>query len=86
MNHLPKQWTLKSLTIGPHLHEMPTQFWEDAFMDLPPLPSVDNVTIIYPAARASDSDCRKYFDRLLTRKDLFPALKQVNTRSSIKWR
>jgi hypothetical protein len=88
MGHLPKQWTLKSLTIGPQLHETDTQFWEDAFMGLPPLPSVDNVTIIYcyPTTKAFNTHHWQYFDRLLTRRDLFPSLERVYIQPSIRSR
>jgi len=84
MDHLSKEWALKSLTIGPQSNETNAEFWEEAFRGLPPLPSVDNVAIIcnYPSARAFNTDCWKYFDRLLTRRDLFPALKSVDVQSS----
>ena len=84
MDHLSKQWSLKSLTIGPQIHETNTQFWEEAFKDLPPLPDVDNITIIYcyPTVKAFNTDCWKYFDRLLIRRDLFPALKSVDVQPS----
>ena len=85
MGQLAK-WTLKSLTIGPQLHNTNTRFWEEAFDSLPPLPSVDNVTIIYtyPTAGESNTDCWEYFDRVLTRLDLFPALRSVRTQESIR--
>jgi hypothetical protein len=84
MDHLSKQWSLKSLTIGPQIHETNAQFWEEAFKGLPPLPGVRNVTIIcyYPTVKAFNTDCWKYFDRLLARRELFPALKLVEVRSS----
>ena len=88
MGHLSKEWTLKSLTIGPQIHETNAQFWKDAFMGLPPLPSVDDVTIIYnyPTLKAFNTDCWVYFDHLLTRRDLFRALKRVYIQPSIKSR
>jgi len=84
MNHLSK-WTLKSLTIGPHLHETSARFWEEALCGLPPLPTVNNVTIVYnyPMAGVNDADCWQYFDRMLTRQDLFPALGSVRVQESI---
>ena len=86
MGHLSKKWTLKSLAIGPQVHQTNTEFWEGAFKGLPPLPGVDNVTIIYnyPTAKAFGTDCWEYFDRLLTRWDLFPAIKTVDVQSSIR--
>ena len=82
-NHLSK-WALTSLTIGPQLHGANTQFWAEAFKDLPPLPCVDNVTIIYHylKPKAFNTDCWEYFDRVLTRTDLFPALRSVHIRST----
>jgi len=87
MDHFRKKWALKSLTIGPQFDKTNIAFWEEAFKDLPPLPGVDNVTIIhhYPEAAAFNSDCWKYFDRVLTRRDLFPALKKVYVRSDCKF-
>ena len=84
MDHLSK-WTLKSLTIGPQIHETDREFWEEAFRGLPPLPGVDNITIIYnyPTARAFNTHCWEYFDRLLSRRDLFPALGSVHVQPSI---
>jgi len=84
MNHLSKKWTLKSLTIGPHLYETNTQFWEEALKGLPPLPRVGNVTIVYnyPTARAFNTDCWVYFDRILTDQGLFPALESVQAQPS----
>ena len=84
MGYFSGRWTLKSLTIGPQLHETNTQFWEEAFNDLPPLPRVEDVTIIYnyPTIDAFNTDCWKYFDRLLTRRDLFPALRSVLIQST----
>jgi len=86
MDHLSRKWTLKSLTIGPQLRETNTRFWEEAFNGLPPLPCVDNVTIVYnyPSAEAFNTDCWDYFDRVLTRRDLFPALGSVQIQSSIR--
>jgi hypothetical protein len=88
MGHLSKQWTLKSLTIGPQIHETDAQFWEDAFMGLPPLLDVDNVTIIYnyPTFKAFNTHCWEYFNRLLARRDLFRTLKQVYVQPSIRSR
>ena len=84
MGHLSKQWSLKSLTVGPQIHETNAQFWEEAFEGLPPLPGVRNVTIIcyYPTVKAFNTDCWKYFDHLLIRRDLFPALTSVYVSSS----
>jgi len=84
MDHLSK-WTLKSLTVGPQLHETNTQFWEEAFKGLPPLLAVTNITIVYnyPSAKAVNSDCWEYFDRLLIRRGLFPALESVYVHPSI---
>lgn len=84
MDHLSNKWTLESLTIGPQVHETNTKFWEESFKDFPPLPGVDNVTIIcnYPSAKSFNTDCWKYFDHLLTRCDLFPALESVDIQSS----
>ena len=84
MDQLSK-WTLRSLTIGPQLHETNTQFWEEAVNALPPLPSVDNVTIIYiyPTVAAFNVDCWEYFDHVLTRRDLFPALESVRAQQRI---
>jgi hypothetical protein len=86
MSHLPKKWALKSLTIGPQSNETDIGFWEEAFKDLPPLPGVDNVTIIYnyPSVKAFNTSCWEYFDRTLTRRDLFPALKKVHVQSSCR--
>ena len=83
MDHLSKKWTLESLTIGPQC-ETNTQFWEEAFKGLPPLPRVGNVTIIerFSTAKAVNMDCWRYFDHILARRDLFPALKLVNVHSS----
>ena len=84
MDNLSNRWTLKSLTVGPQIHETNIQFWEEAFQGLPPLPGVTNATIIYtyPTVRAFNIDCWKYFDRLLIREDLFPALESVDIQSS----
>ena len=85
MDHLSKKWTLKSLTIGPQLYKTDTQFWREAFNDLPMFPRVGNVTIVYnyPTVRSITTDCWEYFDRILIRKDLFPALKSVQIYPSI---
>lgn len=85
MDNLSK-WNLKSLTIGPQVHETSAEFWEEAFGGLPPLHNVGNVTIIYtyPTAKAFTVDCWKYFDRLLTRQDLFPALDWVDIQSNLR--
>jgi len=85
MHHLSKKWTLKSLTIGPQLYETDTQFWREAFNGLPMLPCVSNVTIVYnyPSVRAINTDCWEYFDRILIRQDLFPALKVVQIQPSV---
>ena len=84
MDHFSK-WTLKSLTIGPQFRHTNTQFWEAAFDNLPSLPSVDNVTIIYnyDTADVFNTDCWVYFDHVLTRKDMFPALRSVHVQPSI---
>ena len=84
MDHLSNRWILKSLTIGPQIHETSTQFWKEVFLGLPPLPGVINVTIIctYPTLRAFNVDCWKYFNRLIIREDLFPALESVDIQSS----
>ena len=86
MGHLSKQWTLKSLTIGPQIYETGNQFWEESFKGLPPLPGADNVTIIYnyPTVEAFNTDCWEYFDRLLARRDLFPSLRLVYIQPSIR--
>ena len=86
MGHLSKKWTVKSLTIGPQLHKTTTRFWEEAFNGLPPLPSVDNVTIVYnyPTIEAFNTDCWEYFDHVLTNRDLFPALVSVQADPSIR--
>ena len=67
---------MKSLTIGPQLRKTNTRFWEEAFNGLPPLPEVDSVTIVYdcPLAEAFNTGCWDYFERVLARRDLFPAL------------
>jgi len=86
MDHLSKEWALKSLTIGPQSNETNAEFWEEAFRGLPPLPSVDNVTIIYnySTARAFNTDCWEYFDRMLTHRELFPTLKSVYIQSGTR--
>jgi len=83
MDHLRKKWALKSLTIGPQSNRTNTVFWEEALKGLPQLPGVDNVTVIHyhPTDMSSIADCWKYFDRVLTRRDLFPALKKVYIKS-----
>jgi len=85
MYHLSKKWTLKSLAIEQH-RETNTRFWEDALKDLPPLPRVGNVTIIYhsPTTTTHSRDFWQYFDQLLARRDLFPALESVKVRPSIR--
>ena len=72
------------MTIGPQSNETDIGFWEAAFKDLPPLPGVDNVTIIYnyPRVKAFNTNCWAHFDLILTRRDLFPALEKVHVRSS----
>ena len=79
MDNYPK-WKLKSLTIGPKVHETNTEFLVEAFKNLPPLAHVDNVAIVYhyPKSNAFNTDCWEYFDRVLSRRDLFPALKSVH--------
>ena len=86
MDNLSKRWALKSLTIGPQIHETDAQFWEEAFEGLPPLPGVDNLTIIYnyPSVKAFNTDCWEYFDRLVTRRDLFPALRLMDIQPRIR--
>ena len=71
-------WSLKSLTIGPQVHQN-ADFWTEAFKDLPPLPRVDTVTIIYhyPGVEEFDTGCWGPLNRMLARQDLFPALKLV---------
>ena len=84
MDHLRNKWALKSLTIGPQSNKTNTVFLEEALKGLPPLPGVDNVTVIHyrhPTEIYSTSNCWKYFDRILTRRDLFPALKKVYVKS-----
>lgn len=71
------KWTLTSLTIGPQSLGANTRFWVESFGDLPPLPRVDNVTII---CHDVEVDCWVYFDSILTRTDLFPALTSVHVR------
>ena len=85
MDHLSKKWTLKSLTVGPQIIETNTQFWEESFRGLPPLPGLDNLTIIYnyPTAKSFNTHCWEYFDRLLPRRDLFPVLESVHIQPSI---
>ena len=86
MDNPSNKWALKSLTIGPQIHETNAEFWEEAFRGLPRLPGVGDVTIIYnyPTAGAFNTDFWRYFDRLLTRKDLFPALKSVDVQPSVR--
>ena len=83
MNHLSK-WTLKSLTIGPQVCETNTEFWVEAFKDLPPLRRVGNVTLAYhyPKSANFNTDFWEYMDSILSRRDLFPALKSVHVQSS----
>ena len=80
MNHLPKKSALKSLIIGLQSNETNFGFWEETFKDLPLLSGMDNVTIIYnyPRVKVFDTDCWEYFDGILIRRDLFPALKKVH--------
>ena len=87
MDHLSTKWTLKSLTIGPQPYETNTQFWEKALSGLSPLPNVGEVTIIhnYPTTEDVNTDCWVYFDRILTRRDLFPALRSVRVQPTIGW-
>lgn len=84
MEYLPNKWPLKSLTIGPQPNETDLAFWEEAFKNLPPLPGVDNVTLLYnyPGIWAFNTAFWSYFNRTLTRKDLFPALKSVKIQST----
>jgi len=91
MDHLRKKWALKSLTIGPQSNKTNPVFWGEALKDLPPLPEVDNVTVIhhYNTDMSSMTDRWKYFDRILSRRDLFPALKKVYVESDCEpqwWR
>ena len=81
MYHLSKKWTLKSLSIGPQLHRTTTPFWEEALKGLPPLPHVDNVTIVHHYT--AKTDCWGSFDRILSRQDLFPTLKTIWVQPSI---
>ena len=78
VGHFSK-WPLTSLTIGPQSHETNAEFLVEAFKDLPSLPRVDNFLIIYHFTRSDtfETDCWEYFNRTLTRTDLFPALKSV---------
>ena len=84
MEYLPNKWPLKSLTIGPQSNETDLGFWEEAFNGLPPLPGVDNVTLLYnyPGIKAFDTAFWTYFDRTLTRRDLFPALEIVKIQAT----
>jgi len=83
MDHFRNKWALRSLTIGPQFNRTNTVFWEGALKGLPPLPGVDSVTVIhrFPTDGSSITDCWKYFDRILTCRDLFPALKKVYVQS-----
>ena len=81
MDHLSKKWTLKSLTIGPQPRKTSNQFLEEALNGLPPLPHVANVTIVHNYA--GNNDYWRYFDRILSRRDLFPALEYVWARPGI---
>ena len=84
MDHFRNKWALKSLTIGPQSNRTDTVFWEEALKGLPPLPGVDNVTVIHYhhySVRFSTTYCWEYFDRILTCRDLFPALKRVYIKS-----
>ena len=77
---------MKSLTIGPQILRTNTRFWGEAFNGLAPLPSVDNTTIIekYPM-EFGGTDSWEYFDRVLARRDLFPALGSVLVQANIGW-
>ena len=83
MDHLRKKWALKSLIIGPQSNKTNPVFWNEALKDLPLLPQVDNVTVIhhYHTDMSSMTDRWRYFDRVLARRDLFPALKKVYAKS-----
>lgn len=83
MNHLSK-WTLKSLTIGPQLRKTNTLFWVKALKDLPPLSRVGKVTVEhhYPRSAEFSPDLWRYMDTILSRRDLFPALKSLRVRLS----
>ena len=83
MDHLRKKWALKSLAIGPQSNKTNPVFWNEALKDLPLLPQVDNVTVIhhYHTDMSSMTDRWRYFDRVLARRDLFPALKKVYVKS-----
>ena len=87
MGCLANEWALKSLTIGPQSNETNLAFLEEAFRGLPPLPSVDNVTVVYNYSRAwrFNTDCWRYFDGILSRRDLFPALEGVHIHSTFGW-
>ncbi|KAF9779835.1 hypothetical protein BJ322DRAFT_1086751 [Thelephora terrestris] len=83
VNHLSK-WSLKTLTIGPQFRETNTVFWVEAFKGLPPLPLVNNVTVVYHYPKYGDFniDFWEYLERILSRRDLFPALKSMHVRCS----
>jgi hypothetical protein len=76
------KWALKSLTIGPQLCDTGTEFWVEAFKNLPRLTHVDDVTIVYRYFSLANTECWVYFNSVLSRRDLFPALKSVHVRSS----
>ena len=78
------KWALKSLTIGPQFCEMRTGFWVEAFKNLPRLTRVDDVTIVYRCSLYATVDTERwvYFNSVLSRRDLFPALKSVHVRIS----
>jgi len=80
MDNLSK-WKLKSLTIGPQPCKTNTHFWEEALNDLPPLLHVANVIVMHNYA--GNAECWRYFDRILRRRDLFPALEAVWARPGI---
>ena len=88
MEYLSNKWPLKSLTIGPQRNETDLGFWEEAFKNLPPLPGVDNVTLLYnyPGIKSFNTSFWSYFDRTLTRQDLFPALRIVKIQSTCESR
>lgn len=81
MDHLSKKWTLKSLTIGPQPRKTNTQFWEEALNGLPPLPHVGNFTMVHNYA--VNTEFWRYFDRMLIRRDLFPALNYVRAQPGV---
>jgi len=80
MGHLQKKWALKSLTIGPQFNKTDPVFWNEALKGLPPLPQVDNVTLIYHYHTDMSSMTNRW-KYLFTCRDLFPALKRVYIKS-----